>query len=84
MGDEGWGGGGGLFFSTDPKCLCRELQQKYSTAMEDVGKFLQILMKLEVRIFIKKYTLLRAVCFTCACAYIFSRERSLSISLSII
>ena len=21
MGDEGWGGGG-LFFSTDPKCLC--------------------------------------------------------------
>ena len=21
MGDEGWGGGGGLFFSTDPKCL---------------------------------------------------------------
>ena len=22
MGDEGWGGGGGLFFSTDPKCLC--------------------------------------------------------------
>ena len=22
MGDEGWGGGGALFFSTDPKCLC--------------------------------------------------------------
>ena len=22
MGDEGWGEGGGLFFSTDPKCLC--------------------------------------------------------------
>ena len=21
MGDEGWGGGGGLFFSTDPMCL---------------------------------------------------------------
>ena len=24
MGDEVWGGGGGLFFSTDPKCLWLE------------------------------------------------------------
>ena len=40
MGDEGWGGGGGaLFFSTDPKCLCFRPRYAIVTVKPDVCRY---------------------------------------------
>ena len=46
-GDEGWGGG--LFFSTDPKCLWVFLHEKVSVSL-DKWEALCILMQYEIEL----------------------------------